>query len=199
MHPFTKVIVDLVNESPALYDRPRLDYFEFRDRWLPLFNKDSNTALAPLGEWIQGVARGNGYMDVDIIKGGRAIPDEMYPPYMTIEGGELMFTVPGILNRAIKVELDSGRVLDNVLTESQRKREGHLVAGEKYYNEEFIDKLNIGVPVDPMLFEKMNEIFKHFGVERTTFKTVEKTTEASNNVDNSAAGKIDNDLLDFEF
>ena len=53
--------------------------------------------------------------------------------------------------------------------------------------------------VNTEVVTKMNEIFKHFGVERTTFKTVEKTTEASNNVDNSAAGKIDNDLLDFEF
>ena len=51
MHPYTKLITDLIKESPNLYDRPRLDYYEFRDRWLPLFNKDSNDGFAPLGEW----------------------------------------------------------------------------------------------------------------------------------------------------
>ena len=199
MHPYTKLITDLIKESPNLYDRPRLDYYEFRDRWLPLFNKDSNDGFAPLGEWVQAVGRGNSFMEVDIVKGGRTIPDEMYPPYSTVVGGEVMFTVPPILNRAVEISLESGRVLDNVVIESQKRREGFFAAGEQYYKDEMINGVKITVPVDPLLFEKMNDIFEHFGIKRTTFRDSEKKTEVSNTVDSNTAGKIDNDLLDFSF
>lgn len=200
MHPYTQLVVGLIKETDSLYDKPRLDYHEFRDRWLPLFNKDSHSGLAPLGEWIQGVARGNAYMEVDIVKGGSTKPDEMYPPYTTVEGGEVMFTVPGLLNRDIEVKLDNGRDIASVMAEANARGQVLTAAGVAMYKAEIQDRLQIEVPVDPLLFEKMNEIFEHFGIKRTSQREDgEKKTEASNNVVNSDIGKIDNGLLDFEW
>ena len=51
-HFYTDHTVRLLKESPTLYDRPTVDYYEFRNKWLALFNVNSNQGLAPLGEWI---------------------------------------------------------------------------------------------------------------------------------------------------
>lgn len=170
MDPFTKSIIGLINTSGGLYTLPRVDYHEFRTRWLPLFNAESNpNGYAPLGEWVQQVARGNSFLGVEVVKGGMKVVDEMYGGY-TIQGGEVMFVVPPILNRDIKVKLDADKKdteIDDVLIKGDAISKTMAVAGKRYIENNLINKIQIDIPVDPRLSEKMDKIFEHFGVKRT--------------------------------
>lgn len=199
MHPYTQLVVDLVKTTDRLYQLPRIDYYTFRDKWLPLFNASSNNGLSPLGEWIQGVAYGNAYMEVEVVKGGRIVQDELFPDYTTIEGGEVMFIVPSILNRDLQVSLVNDRVIDNVVVEAQRLREKLVVEGENFYNTEFLNNISIEEVGNPKLLEKMNEIFEHFGIKRTTQMESSNKTESSNIVENPSSETTNNDLLDLDF
>lgn len=200
LHAHAKLMVDLIEQSGGMYTRPRVDYYEFRNRWLPLFNYSSNKGLAPLGEWIEQCCQRSAFMDVDVIKNGKKIPDPLHPGMFTIEGGTYMFTVPPILNREIIFETESGKTVDNILITAQQKGKVIAAAGTRHLEANLINGLKIDVPVDPGLFERMNKIFEHFGVKRTVAPGVDKKTESSNHTtEDPKADKIDNDLLDFSF
>lgn len=198
LHQQTKMMLNLIKDSGGLYEKPRVDYYEFRNRWLPLFNYGFEEGQAPLGEWVQQVCLNHAFMDVDIVKGGRKVPNQLYPGTFTIEGGEYMFTVPPILNRDIVVDLKSGRTIDAVVVNAQRQREVLAKSGDALMKKEFVNGISISVPVDPMLFERMNKIFEHYGVKRNVPESVPKNTENSNHTTEARPEeKIDNDLLDF--
>lgn len=200
LHQQTKLMLELIKGSGGLYEKPRIDYYEFRNRWLPLFNYGFESGQAPLGEWVQQVCLNHAFMDVDVVKGGRKIPNPLYPGNFTIEGGEYMFTVPPVLNRDIVVELKSGRTIDSVVVNAQRQREVLAKSGDALMNKEIVNGVSISIPVDPMLFERMNKIFEHYGVQRTLPTGITKNTEKSNHTTEAAPEeKIDNDLLDFNF
>ena len=202
--PYTQHILGLIKTSDGLITRPKIDYVEFREKWLPLFNAASNDGLAPLGEWVQCIARGNPFMPVDVIQGGHIILDELYPeappgqpPFTTIEGGKLMFTVPPILNNQIQVSLKDGRGVDNVAIQADAMSKRMAVAGERYLQKNLIDNLKIDVPVDPELSKKMDKIFEHFGIRRT--HQIDNVTEESKPIEIKPEEQLSNDDFNYDY
>lgn len=196
-HFYTDHTVRLLKESPTLYDRPTVDYYEFRNKWLALFNANSNQGLAPLGEWIKEVAWGNPFMPVDVIKDGQSEYDPRYECERLI-GGTLMFTVPPILNNNIKISLKDGREVDHVVTHASELSKRMAVAGDKYLQKNLLDNIKIDVPVDPQLSQKMDKIFEHFGIKRTHHLD-KKDTEQSKPIEQNPVQSLDNNDLDFDF
>lgn len=198
LHQHAKIVVDMIKETKHLYQLSRVDYYEFRNRWLALFNYGNLEGHAPLGEWVQEVCRGNAFMEVEVVKDGQKVPDELHPGQYTIRGGKVMFTVPPILNRNIEVKLEGDKSIDNVVITAQRKREVVAAAGENYYKQA-VAGLIVEVPVDPKLFERMNDVFEHFGVKRNLPNSSNNTTTPIHTTEDKPEEKIDNDLLDFSF
>lgn len=198
MHHYTKHIVSLLKTSDGLFTKPRIDYYEFREKWLALFNAASHEdGLAPLGEWVQAVARGNPFMPVDVYKDGRVVIDELFPEYTTIEGGELMFTVPPVLNNQVQVNLKDGKTIDDVAITADAMSKRMAVAGDRYLEKNLLGNVEVQVPVDPRLSEKMDKIFEHFGVKRT--KQMDNVTEESKPIETQPAQSLDNNDLNFDF
>ena len=198
MHHYTKHIVSLLKTSDGLFTKPRIDYYEFREKWLALFNAASHEdGLAPLGEWVQAVARGNPFMPVDVYKDGQVVIDELFPEYTTIEGGELMFTVPPVLNNQVQVNLKDGKTIDDVAITADAMSKRMAVAGDRYLEKNLLGNVEVQVPVDPRLSEKMDKIFEHFGVKRT--KQMDNVTEESKPIETQPTQSLDNNDLNFDF
>lgn len=198
MHHYTKHVVGLLKTSDGLFTKPRIDYYEFREKWLALFNAASHEdGIAPLGEWVQAVARGNPFMPVDVYKGGQVVIDELFPEYTTIAGGELMFTVPPVLNNQIQVNLKDGKTIDDVAITADAMSKRMAIAGDRFIEKNLLGNVKVQVPVDPHLSEKMDKIFEHFGVKRT--KQMDNVTEESKPIETQPLQSLDNNDLDFDF
>ncbi len=193
----TKNLISDIKEG-GLYDRPRIDYYEFRNNWLALFNADSNTGMAPLGEWVQAKCNGNAFIGVDVIKGGRVVPHGLNEGQTTVIGGEYMFTVPAILNNDVEVKLKSGKSIDGVAIQSQEISKNMAVAGSNYYKKNMLDDLIIEAPNATRLEREMDKIFEHFGVKRTKQLSKVSTDEPNRNEDNPEL-RTSNDDLEFNF
>lgn len=197
IHRNTQTVIDFLKTSDGLYTKPRIDYHEFRDKWLALFNADSNEGLAPLGEWVQAVARGNPFMEVDVYKDGHTVADEIYPEYTTVSGGTFMFTVPPVLNNQVKIKLKDGNSIDHVAITADAMSKRMAVAGNRYIEKNLINNIDIEVPNNPQLSSKMDAIFEHFGIKRTTMGN--KVTEESKPIETQPLQSLDNNDLDFDF
>lgn len=195
---YVQHMTDLIKGAGTLYEKPKIDYYTFRDNWLALFNATAHDGLAPLGEWVQGVCRGNPFLSVDVIKDGQTVSDDLFPGRTTVVGGQYMFTVPPILNREIDVKFKNGKQLDNSVVEASEISKRVANAGQRHFRDNVLNNIIIDVPVDPGLSEKMDAIFEHFGVKRTHFN--EKNTEQSKSIETKAAtNTTSNDDLDYDF
>lgn len=195
--PQVQQMLNLLSSADALYDKPRIDYYEFREKWLPLFNAASHTGLAPLGEWVQAVARGNPFMPVDVIIDGQTIPDGLNPSLNTVTGGKLMFTVPPILNNQIQIKMKDGQDMDGAIVKAGELGKRMAVAGARSFEKNVVDNIKVEVPADPGLSKEMDAIFEHFGLKRSN--SVSNPTEAPKSIETPQANNIDNSDLNFDF
>lgn len=198
LDPYTSHILGEIKKERNLIPNPRIDYHEFRNNWLAIFNAESHEGKAPLGEWVQAKCRGNPFLGVDVIKGGTPVPDGLYEGQMTIEGGEYMFTVPPILNNHIDVKLKSGKNISNVAIKSAEMSKRIAVAGDKHFQKNIIEDLVVEVEDETRLSREMDKIFEHFGVKRK-FGTGQVSTEAPNRTEENPQLRTSNDDLDFNF
>lgn len=196
--PYTSHIMGMIKQEPSLISNPRIDYYEFRNQWLAIFNAETHDGKAPLGEWVQAKCRGNPFLGVDVIKGGTVVPDPMYDGQMTIEGGEYMFTVPPILNNRIDVKLKSGKNISNLAIKSSEMSKRIAVAGDNHFKKNIIEDLVIDVEDETHLSREMDKIFEHFGVKRKN-RTGQVSTDAPNRTEENPLLRTSNDDLDFNF
>lgn len=195
-------LIKAANKSGGLFFQPSVDYFEFSQRWLPLFNAAAHEGgLAPLGEWVQEVCRGIPFTRVHVIKGGSKVYDNLYNTYV-IEGGELMFTVPPILNREVDIKLKSGKDLDVVATESRAISQRMAVAGDRHFRKNLIDGIEISNVASQNLCESMNKIFEHYGLKRVLQKDLldkTKDTKSPKHIERKETEILDNSDINFDF
>jgi len=196
--PYTSHVMGMIKQERNLIPNPRVDYYEFRNQWLAIFNAETHDGKAPLGEWVQAKCRGNPFLGVDVIKGGTPVPDGMYEGQMTIEGGEYMFTVPPILNNNIDVKLKSGKNISNVAIKSAEMSKRIAVAGDKHFKKNILDDLEIEVEDETRLSREMDKIFDHFGVKRKN-RASQVSTDAPNRTEENPLLRTSNDDLDFNF
>ena len=195
--PQVKHMLDLLSSADGLFVKPKIDYDVFRDKWLPLFNAASHDGLAPLGEWIQAVARGNPFMPVDVIRGGHTTTDELYPDFTTVVGGTFMFSVPPILNNQIQIKMKDGQDMDSAALKAGEIGKRVAVAGQRSFEKNVVNNIQVEVPVDPGLGRAMDSIFEHFGLSRSN--AIAKTTEAPKSIETPKASAVDNNDIDFDF
>lgn len=196
LHPMVSRILNDVKES-GVYTKPRVDYYEFREHWLALFSAASSGNLAPLGDWIQNKCAGNGFLEVEVIKGGTPVPDEDRWGQTTYVGGELMFTVPAILNNNIKVKLKNGKDIAKATIHANELGKRIAVAGENYQQKHVVEALQIETDDPNSLSSRMDKIFEHFGVKRV--KSMEVSTEETIPTEENPELRTSNDMLDFGF
>lgn len=196
LDPMVSRILNEVKDS-RIYTRPRVDYYDFRENWLALFSAGSTGDLAPLGEWIQAKCRGNGFLEVDVIKGGTPIEDTLFPGQITYTGGELMFTVPALLNSNINVKLNNGRDIANAVIHAGELSKRIAVAGHNYHQKNVVEAIEIEADAQDALCGKMDKIFEHFGVKRK--KIMEVSTEEPVLTEDNPELRTSNDMLDFDF
>lgn len=194
----TKNLLDDIKQG-GLYDHPRVDYYEFRDRWLALFNANSNAGLAPLGEWVQAKCYGNAFIPVDVIKDGVTVPHGLLEGQYTVQGGELMFTVPPILNNKLDVNLADGRTIDGLTLQSQELSKRMAVAGSNFHKKNIQDNLVFEVKDPQRLMREMDKIFEHFGVKRTHQIDGQVSTNVPNATEDNPGLRTSNDDLEFNF
>lgn len=196
MHPIVSRILNDVKES-GVYTKPRVDYYEFRERWLSLFSAASAGDLAPLGDWVQNQCAGNGFLEVDVIKGGTPVPDQDYVGQTTYVGGELMFTVPSILNNNIQVKLSNGKDIASAVIHANELSKRIAVAGANYQQKNVVEALQIDIENADALCGRMDKIFEHFGVKRV--RSMEVSTEEHIPTEENPELRTSNDMLDFDF
>ena len=196
LDPYTAHILEQL-KGQDLYTKPRVDYDEFRNNWLALFNYNTKDNMAPLGEWIQAKCRGNPFLAVEVVKGGSIIPDPLYDGQTTIDGGKVMFVVPPILNNNIEVKLKSGKNISRVSTQGAALGQRLAAAGNNYFEKNIVQDLVIEVEDATRLSRQMDEIFAHFGIKRKN--SVQVSTKAPNVTEDNPALRTSNDDLDFNF
>lgn len=196
LDPFSQMIFDDIKKV-GIYDKPKVDYYEFRTRWLSLFSAATAGDLAPLGDWIQEKSRGNPFLEVEVWRDGTIIPDEQYENCYTIQGGEYVFTVPAILNNQVNVSLNNGKSITSAAIHAAELSKRIAVAGNNYVQKNIVEALEIEVDDEYSLSNRMSEIFKHFGIERQNAS--KKVTENQDNTVVDPELRTTNDLLDFDF
>ncbi len=196
LHPMVSRILNDVKES-GVYNKPRVDYYEFREHWLALFSAASAGNLAPLGEWIQTKCGGNGFLEVEVIKDGTPVPDEDRWGQTTYVGGELMFTVPAILNNNIKVKLKNGKDIASATIHANELGKRIAVAGSNYLQKHVVEALQVDEDDPGLLSNRMDQIFEHFGIKRK--KSMEVSTEEPIPTEENPELRTSNDMLHFDF
>lgn len=196
LDPYSTMIFEDIKKV-GIYDKPKVDYHEFRTRWLALFSSATAGDIAPLGEWIQEKSRGNPFLEVEVWKNGNVIPDEMYEGSYTISGGEYVFTVPAILNNQVNVNLNNGKTLTSATIHAAELSKRLAVAGNNYIQKNVLDALVIEVEDEHSLSNRMSEIFDHFGIERKS--AGKKVTEEADNTVVDPELRTSNNELDFDF
>ena len=194
---FSRHVLGEIKEQ-NLIANPRIDYYEFRNQWLAIFNAQTHNGKAPLGEWIQAKCRGNPFLGVDVYKDGNIIPDGLYDGQTTIEGGVYMFTVPPVLNNNIEVKLKSGKNISNVAVKSAEMSKRIAVAGDNHFKKNIIDDLVVEVEDENRLSKEMDKIFEHFGVKRKNGVS-QVSTDTPNRTEENPLLRTSNDDLDFNF
>lgn len=196
LDPMVSQIFDDIKES-GTYIKPKIDYYIFRNRWLSLFSSATAGDIAPLGDWIQEVCRGNAFSEVEVWKDGTIVPDGLFEGHTTINGGTLMFTVPAMLNNDVVVSLENGKSIASAMIHARELGSRVAVAGTNYINNNVVAGLNVEVNNEGLLSKQMDDIFAHFGIKRENATQISTETTV-NTVDNPEL-RTSNDDLDFEF
>ena len=122
-----KKIFSAILEEP----NPRITEEEFQRDWLQLFMsipKDDNNPV-PILKWVHEVSL-SPYRAVDVIRGGRKTFEQGRP---TVEGGELLFVVPPLLDSdAIEISQNNHGFFELIMEYKDRAKH-HGGEGERFF------------------------------------------------------------------
>lgn len=147
-----------------------IDYHEFGEKWLPLFNYTSHESIdqIPLTDWTEQVAL-SPFKEVRLMNwvNGEYVEIARIPP---------MFGMVDDIFKDGIIDVPLNKVAVDSRSFSLR---GQLDTGEEYIQRGFLDNLNDHVLTVPEHFLRMNEIFKLYGKTREIPDWIKEKIEAS--------------------
>lgn len=138
---------------------PRIRVEDFEKNWLNMFfGVPVEGETIPILKWVHEVS-GSAYQQVDVVRGGVRYRDGQR---ILVRGGEVLFTVPPLLNSdAIDVKVPASGFFELIMELKDRDRQ-HPAEGERYM-QHMIEPLFVRKEAQETFVAQMNEIAKRYG------------------------------------